>query len=163
METKRGIAEKSTDTLIVEHRLRSAEIGDVVSYAELSKLLGRDVREHCRGSIGTARKTLISESVFFSTISGEGLKRLNGEEAVNSSDSFVARARSATRRGLNLLRHVQFAELSEDAKQKHLATSSQLGAMHLFSSSKAARKIETRVKAAGTEIPIGETLKLFGG
>jgi hypothetical protein len=161
--TQRGIRVKSADTLTIENRLRNTEPGDVVSYDDLSTLLGRDVRMYCRGNLGTARKTLVDESIFFDVLPNAGLKRLNTEEACEAASSYTRRARKTARRGIRHLQHVQFDELSDDGKRKHLTTSAQLGAMEMFGAGKAAKRIEKRVNGQRDQLPIGETLKLFGG
>ena len=160
---RKGIQAKSADTSIIENRLRNTKPGDLVTYDELSTLLGRDVLEHCRGNVGSARRTLIKESIFFDCVSKEGYKRLDNNEAVNASEHYTTRAKRAARRGLNHLANVPFDGLSDEAKKKHLTTSAQLGAIDLFGSSKAAHKIETVIKDTSHQIAIGETLKLFGG
>ena len=163
MTEKKGIQAKSADTMIVENRLRSTEIGDIVTYDDLSKILGRDVREFCLGSIATARKALIGESIFFDTISKEGYKRLSQEEACGTAKHYVSRVKSAASRGMKHLQNVKFAELSDDAQKKHLTTSAQLGAISLFSSANSEKKIEKRITTSSGPIAIGETLALFGG
>jgi hypothetical protein len=163
MDAKRGISEKSADTLVIEHRLRTTESGDIVTYDELSKLLGRDVKLHCRSGLRTARNALVYEAIHFATIPGEGFKRLTADESVSSSQSHINRARAASRKGLKQLQHVKADELSGQMKQTHLAKVSQLGMLHLFSTASAAKKIEAKVQDSNQQIPIGETLKLFGG
>lgn len=159
-----GMFEKSADTLIIENRLRNAVVGEMVSYDELTKLLGRDVRQFCRSSITSARHTLEGESIFFDTVANEGLKRLTESEAVTkTAPSYVSRAKSAASRGMRVLQNVQYDNLDDNTKRKHLSTSAQLGAIKLFTSSKATKAIEGKVEQTKTTLPIGETLKLFGG
>jgi hypothetical protein len=162
-EIKKGIAVKSADTSIIENRFRNTQPGDVVTYAELSTLLGRDVREFSMSNIATARRTLVSESIFFDCVTNEGYKRLTAEEAVNASDHYRTRAKKAARRGLVHLQNVPFDSLSEESKRKHLTASAQLGAIELFSSSKSSKKIETAIGNNNHKMALGETLKLFGG
>lgn len=161
-EQKKGIQAKSADTLIIENRLRETKPGDIVTYDELSKLLGRDVRAFCQANVRTARHTLEAESIFFDCVRSEGLKRLTSNEAAFASDSHRERISSAARRGLRHLRYVPFDELEDEAKRKHLTMSAQFGAIQLFGSSKATKKIESAVKDTAP-MAIGETLKLFGG
>ncbi len=159
----KGMFEKSADTSVLENRLRSTKPGEVIEYAELSKLLGRDVRMYCNSNLATARKTLVGESIFFDVITGEGFKRLTFDEAVQASGTYVTRAKSAAHRGMNHLAHVPFDDLSDESKKKHLATSAQLGVIKLFGSSKSLKKIEEKVNGSKSQLAIGETLKLFGG
>ena len=160
---KKGIQMKSADTSIIENRMRNTQPGDVVTYAELSKLLGRDVREYCRGNMSTALHTLIKESIFYDCIINEGYRRLDVEEANMAADHYRQRIRKTTRRGLTHLQNIPFDQLSEDGKKKHMTQSAQLGAIDLFASSKATKRIESAVKSDSNTLAIGETLKLFGG
>lgn len=159
-ETK-TIGEKSADTIILEQTLRSADVGDVVSYEDMSKKLGRDVRVHCYSNLQSARRALETESLFFGVIPNEGLKRLTNDEAVVASSDYTRRARSAARRGMRHLAYVPFADLSNEKKQQHLTLSAQLGAIQLFSGSKAADKISKRVGQTSHVLAVGETLNLF--
>jgi hypothetical protein len=61
------------------------------------------------------------------------------------------------------LQNVPFDGLSDEGKKKHMVTSAQLGAIDLFSSGKAVKKLETAVTDSSHKLAIGETLKLFGG
>lgn len=158
----KGIQAKSADTSIIENRLRNTEPGDVVTYDELSKLLGRNVRTFCLGYVATARKSLVAESIFFDTLSNEGYKRLDSEEACHASKHYVRRVKSAARRGMVHLQHVPFDGLSDDGKRTHLTASAQLGAVALFAGASAEKKIGSNVEP-GKPLAIGATLKLFGG
>lgn len=158
----KGIREKSADTSILENRLRNTSPGDVIPYTELSTILGRDVREFCRGNLATARKTLVEEKIHFDVIFGEGLKRLDGDGAVNAGGSFVGKARRAASKGMKILQNIEFDELSPESRKSHLTKSAQLGAIKLFGSSKSSKKIESKV-TGDSPLAIGETLKLFGG
>ena len=159
----KGIQEKSADTRVIENRLRNTAVGELVTYDELSKLLGRDVRAFCKSNVDCARRALVKESIFFDTMKNEGYKRLNNEEAVIASDHYRTRARRAARRGLTHLVNVPFDGLTDESKRKHLAMSAQLGAIELFGSTKSSKRIETAVAETKTTMAIGETLKLFGG
>ena len=162
METN-GRYIKSADTSVIENRLRKTEPGDVVTYSELSELLGRDAIVHCRSNIASARHTLVKESIFFDCVTNEGYRRLNSEEAVTASDHYRTRARKAARRGLLHLQNVPFDGLTDESKKKHNTMAAQLGAIELFSSTKSGKKIETAIKDTSHKMAIGETLKLFGG
>lgn len=163
MERKTGVQLKSADTKIIEHRLRTTSAGEVVTYDELSKLLGRDVRVHCYGNIQTAIKALIKESVFFDCVIGNGYRRLNESESVAALEHYRIKARRAVRRGIVHLQHIEADKLSEQDRLKYFAAGTQLQALELFSGAKAGNKIEAAVTKCASQMAIGETLKLFGG
>jgi hypothetical protein len=157
-----GLKAKSADTLIVERRLRETTPGDIITYDELSKVLGRDVRKHCVGCLRTARNTLQGESIFFDTLSGIGLKRLDNDEACKATGHYLTRSRRAARRGIKHISHVPYEGLTPETQREHLTLSTQLGAIDLFSSGKATARIESAISGV-VPLAIGETLKLFGG
>lgn len=157
-----GIKGKSVDTSIVENRMRTAAVGETVTYDDLTKLLGRDVRTYCRSCLATARNTLVKESIFFDTVPGVGFIRLSNDEACKSTRHYVAKSRSAVRRGLRHIRNVPYAGLDPESKREHLAISTQLAMIDLFSTSKSEKRISGAVHDE-SPLAIGETLKLFGG
>lgn len=163
MKQKTGIQVKSADTKIIEHRFRNTSFGDLVTYDELSTLLGRDVRQFCYGNIRTAVKALMKESIFLDCVAGEGYKRLNDSESVTALEHYRVKARRTVRRGIVHLQNIACDKLTDQDKLKYFAMGTQLQAMELFSGSKAANRIESAVKEQSKQMAIGETLKLFGG
>mgnify|MGYP000865133817 CR=1 FL=1 len=154
---------KSADTSIIENRLRNTQAGDTVSYDDLSRLIGRDVRAHCQSNLRSARKTLIAESIFFACVANTGFTRLTAEEAVVAADSYRQHIGRTARRGLKHLQHVALEDLTPETRKRHVAMAAQLGAVELFSSSKATKKLESKIDQSTSAVAIGETLKLFGG
>lgn len=162
-EVTKGRFAKSVDTSIIEKALRDSQEGDIVTYDDLSTKLGRDVREFCYSNLSSARRSLVEDSIFFDVVDGVGLKRLNNEESLSSPQSYIKRATNAARRAVKNLSRIKFDELSDDGKKKHLVTSAVAGAMSMFGSSKAGKKLEQKISSDPKQLPIGETLKLFGG
>ena len=117
------ICEKSADTLIIENVLRESSIGEVVTYALLSAKLGRDVREFCRGNIRTATKALQDDGLFFHTVRGEGLKRVDHETALEGVESGVRRIRNTARRTARRVASIDYTSLSPESQRKHLGRS----------------------------------------
>lgn len=163
MTTKtQTIGEKSADTLVIENRLRNSEVGDIIEYSDLSRLLGRSVTEFCRSNISTARNTLSKEHIHFGVIRGLGLRRLTADEAVAAGREYVDRARRTSHRGCKHLARVEFDKLSDESKKDHLTTSAQLGAMCLLGKSSSTKRIASAIKESSEQLPIGKTLQLFG-
>lgn len=155
------IHEKSADTSILESVLREAEVGQMVTYDQMSKAIGRDVREHARSALATARKTLLKEGLVFGVEAKTGLIRLNDAGILQSTESDRRRVMRATKRSLHKLALVDFEKLDAEDKKKHITMSAQMGTLGMFASSSAQKKIASKVN--GKALPIGETLKLFGG
>ncbi len=154
--------EKSSDTRIIETILESAAVGQLITYAELSKAIGRDVRQHARGSIKTARESLLKEKQFvFAVETNEGLRRLNDSQVVASTEADRLHIQRAGKKVLTKLSTVKFEGLSETEKRQHVVASAQIGAIVMFSQKSSQKKIESKVNADTSILAIGETLKLF--
>jgi len=154
---------KSADAKILESVLSECAIGQTVTYEELSKAIGRDVRVFAKGALDTARKGCFREKkAVFGVETNVGFIRLDDSQIVSSSDKDVTKIRRSARRSLNKLEVVDFNSLSEPMKKKHVAMSAQIGVVQFFSTTSAAKKIEGVVSNKTSILPIGETLKLFG-
>ena len=155
--------EKANDTKILESVLGEAKVGDLITYDELSKAIGRDVRKFAQPSLSSARRGLLRDKHFvFACETGVGLKRLNDEEIVLSSESDRRRMKRAATRAIKKLTVVKFEGLSEELKRQHVVASAQLGAIEMFSGKNATKKIESQVDGSKTTLAIGETLQMFG-
>ncbi|MAT51520.1 MAG: hypothetical protein CMK32_10095 [Porticoccaceae bacterium] len=156
------IHEKSSDTRIIESMLKAASVGQLITYDEISTAIGRDVRKHASSSLVTARRSLLLEcGIVFGVERGVGLKRLDDEEIVDTTESDRVRILRASKRTLDKLSVVKFDSLPEDYKRQHVVASAQMGAISLFSKKTSAKKIATKVQKSTSEISIGETLSLF--
>ena len=161
--SRQGIMEfeKSVDTKVLENVLGEAQVGQTITYEAMSQAIGRDVREHSQASLSTARRGVLKTKGFvFGVERNVGLTRLSDAEIVNSSENDRKRVQRAAKRSLVKLTKVRFETLPEEQKRMHVTYSAQLGAIAMFSSKQASNKIES--KANSEQMPIGETLKLFG-
>lgn len=156
------IHEKSADTKILESVLASAEIGQTITYEELSKAIGRDVRKFSVSALFSARRCVFNEHrMVFGVVRNVGLKRLDDKGIVNTSESDRMRLQRISNKSLRKLSVVKFEDLPQEAKRQHVVASAQFGAIAMFSSKSSTKKIEQRVNESTAVLPIGETLKLF--
>ena len=153
--------EKSADTKILENVLKEAKVGDTITYANLSKAIGRDVRTHAQGALNTARKTMLANGMVFGTERTVGLTRLNDVQIVESIESDRLRVQRIGKRSITKLGKVKFESLSNDQKRKHTTMAAQMGAITMFAAKSSTNKIESNVKANSETLAIGETLSLF--
>ncbi len=165
-ETKRrSINEISTDARILINVLEKRMIkeGDeFVSYEDLSKAIGRDVRNGARGILQTARRHIQGDhGVIIRSVRGEGIKKTSDYAGVMDSTS-KGISRKAKRTMKEVVNAVAGKELSNEQQIGVNARLSQLGAIMLFSKPKATKKLESAVtQNANNELPTAETLKLF--
>ena len=153
--------EKSADTKVLEMVFKEAKVGDVVTYAVMSKSLGRDVRVFAQGAINTARRTLLAGGVVFGTERNTGIIRLNDVQIIDSTEADRQRVQRIGKRSLKKLGTVRFELLDNDQKKRHTTMAAQLGAISMFASKSSTKKIESNVKPDSATLAIGETLGMF--
>lgn len=152
--------EKSADTLIIENRLRNSQPGELVTYDDLTRLLGRDVRTSCYGNLRRALHNLERDHIVFLTVRAEGVKRANDTEAAESADSFRQAAHRANRRMVKRICAVKdFESLPKETKQRALTLQTIAGIVDLATSSKGVAKVNKVIE--NSALPVGKTLDLF--
>jgi hypothetical protein len=154
--------QKSSDTKIIEQVLSEIAVGQLVTYDQLSKAIGRDVRNHALTSLGSARRGLLSsKKMVFGVEHNVGLRRLDDCQIVDASESDRAKMKRAANRAISKLGVVDFNSLPPEKKKQHTVASAQMGVIAMFSGKSATKKIESRVNESNATLPIGETLKMF--
>jgi flagellar biosynthesis component FlhA len=75
METKQPDFQLSADSAAIVKAIEEMPVGGVITYAQLSAVIGRDIR-HFRGSLESARKSVQRDKgMVFDVIRKEGIKR----------------------------------------------------------------------------------------
>lgn len=156
--------ELSADAKILKSVLAEAKVGDTITYETLSKAIGRDVREHARSALGTARHGVLRDNkIVFGVQNNVGLVRLNDVEIVKTTESDRRKMHRTAGRALRRLESADYEALDNDSKRSHIVASAQFGVLRSLSTSASTKKIESKVSGSSDALPIGETLKLFGG
>lgn len=156
------IQEISLDAQLIRDRLQNASVGDIITYDELSGLIGRDVRAKAMGAINTARKhAMKNKNMVFRAVANEGLQRMSDSEIVSSVDGDLKRVRRTVRRSSTKITRVDFGKLSKEEQVDHNAKLSMLGVLAQFASKPALTTIRSKVSDASTILPIGKTLEAF--
>jgi hypothetical protein len=159
---KAPLFQPSIDTQMIEERLRKAPVGDLVTYAELTQLVGRDVREAVYHCLQSARKRLEKDGMLFGTIEGEGLRRLSDSEIVKVPAAATLRQRRMSQRVLRQLACVQdFPALSAQDRVAHNTSMSLHGAIYLMTKPNEVKRLSDRVSEAGEKLATAKTLELF--
>ena len=153
--------QKSADTRIIENVLSELKIGELATYEQLSKAIGRDVRKYAIGALQSARKSLLNtKQIVFGVDDNVGVRRLDDSQIVQSTGLDRLKMQRHANRTIKKLSCVNYEGLSEPDKKRHIVASAQMGALALFSGKNAEKKIAS--KAESKPIAIGKTLKLFG-
>jgi hypothetical protein len=152
------IFEKSDDSKILTEHLSGAQVGEVVTYAELSRVVGKSLSEF-RSALASARRQVLREKGFvFGTEKGVGIRRLSSEEIIAASTSDRHAIRRKARRSLQKLGAVNYAAL--DAT-KQIAATAVAAVFHATAEINRDSSVKLIQAAAGSsqQLPIRETLQ----
>jgi len=151
----------SFETQQLADRLKSLQVGDIVSYEELSRLAGENVQQHS-ARLRSARKMVERDSGFLlAPIRGIGIKRIEPTEQAMIGPNAIQKARRRTNRDLFRMSLVAFDALTDEQKAAHNTAASALGAMELFTRARSLHKLAAAVGNQHERIPVADTLKLF--
>lgn len=151
----------TVETTLIFRRLAKMAPGEVVTYDELSALIGQDVRG-VRGYITSAMNRARNEyRLVFENVSEVGFKCLDDEGKALKVQKRNSRISSITRRGFQELSTVDYDKLNPTARNIHDREMMRLGVQRLFSSNRSMEKIEQAAQQTQRSLSVQDTLKLF--
>jgi hypothetical protein len=147
---KRGIALRSADTDWLVKRLMKVPTGETLSYDDLSKELGRNVRDEAYSCLQSARHIVErQEHRLFDVIRGVALKRvddLGGLRIVGRDQKHIART---ARRGVRRLGTcVDRDQLPNNDRQSYDLSAATLGMVAHVTRPQTQKKLAARVTAS---------------
>lgn len=153
--------EMSIDTRVLYDRLKQAVVGEVVTFEQMSDLLGRKVEGACP-NLQSALRRLEGEGIAFANIRAKGYQRMNDVEIVGTAEHAREGLRRAAKKAIKRLTCVQnFDALPNEQKIKHNAALSGFGAIASIMSPGRVKKLEERVAQTGAQLPLAKTLEAF--
>lgn len=157
------IPERSVDATLLGKRLCKMEMGEELTYAELSELVpGRRLDGKDRSVLYSAMRYAKAQSgVVVKAIRGVGIKRLADEDIVTLGDYGYQRIRKISKRTTSDILCANYAVLSNEDKLKHNTAISTLGVIQQFTTKKAQESISVAVKQQEARIDFSQTLALF--
>jgi hypothetical protein len=163
MSDKKKFPSLSADSRLVYNRLKAANVGDTIPYAELSQIVGRNVQTTARSTLDTARRMAMREDRYvFGVSANVGLVRLDDCSIVDFGSTGAVRARRAIRKSARVLGCVaDFNAMPNDKKIQHNAMLSLYGALYEAVKPSGIAKVELAVDKASGELPMRKTLELF--
>ena len=140
----------SIETGAIIARLRECKPGDVVTYDELSKILGKNVRIH-RTALSTARKRVeVDDRLIFETVARVGVKCLTVPEAALTMATHVKRTRSAARRGVRKARAIDILQVPQEARSGLVAAASYLALVDGAGAPRSQKRLEAEIQTQKT-------------
>ena len=161
-ESKRVIPQLSVDAQLLARHLEKVQVGEVIEYAALNKIINANVQNGARSILAAARKKVLNdERIVFDVIMGKGLKRLNDSEIIGTGTCALARIRRTSRRAVKKLACAEYDKLPTGEQTKFNAVASMLGALNQAAKDSNLRSLETKVAEARSQISFNATLDLF--
>ena len=150
------------DTNRIIQRFLDAEVGEVITYGELSSLVGYDIQAK-RSALTQAQNRLLNHhGMVFSCVRSVGMKRITAEENIKSTDAYLRCIRNKSYKKMKELGAIEnFNELPTDAQHKHNTAMSLCGLLHNVSTKRSFKKIEGKIVRAGNVLPPLKTMELF--
>lgn len=156
----RTIPELSIDAQTIEKFLDTLDPGTIATYEELTRLIGRDVRQD-RGPLNTAIRRLVRNQKVFAAVRGVGFKRLSDSEILGLTPSALASMSNKARRTAKKLAAVDYNSLSREQQTQHNTALSVLAVVNYMAKPSNIKKLEQRVGESHAALPVGRTLEAF--
>lgn len=152
----------SVDTQTIIKIIQDASVGDLIPYHTLSEAINKDVTKDGYGAMKSARdKVLKEKSIVFGTVKGVGIKRLNDDEIVETSDSFIKQSRRKARKGLKTISCSNYEELDADSRNKHNMNASLLGFISKVTDVNSRNKIASLTLSKAEPPKVEDLARLF--
>jgi hypothetical protein len=135
----------------------------VVSWEELTKAAGVNVKE--KGHVlQTAKRIALREArADFGTVRGVGIKLLDSRGVISEAgENLTGRVRRLTTRGLQRMANVEYDTLEDTDKIRHNTYASFLGVCRMMTNKTSRKRLEGAVSQAQARLPVKETFRLFG-
>lgn len=158
---KRPIFRATIETQEIYKRLTEANPGDVITYLELSELIGKNVQKDGNSHIQSAKRMLLNDGKVFEAVANVGVKYCNDSESLHSGIAGIRRVRKAVKKSRKKMLCAEFDKLTSSDKIKFNTEFSLSGALECFLKPKTVSKIEQKVMMTGKHIPYEDTLDLF--
>lgn len=161
--SKRPRFEIGIDTGILYNLLIATPVGGTVTYEQMTAAISRPVHGNTSNLQSAIRRAFAQDGMVFDNISRVGYRRLTDAEIVEASKTDrTSLRRRAKRAGRKLFAVSDYNALPPADKVTHATSASIFGAVASALKVSGIAAVENAVKAAGKEIPVAETLRLFG-
>lgn len=161
---KPTIGQLGVDAALLAKRLAKAEFGELVTYKELSGMIGRSVQGDARHVMASARRVVLRESeIAFAVVENEGLRRMTDDELAESFHPALRHIRRTAKKAGRVVACADMAKLAPDKQRAVSVGLSTVGAIELFTATKNVRKIEDSIKPSQIpqKVNVEELSKLF--
>ena len=157
------VREATADARLLYQRLSTANIGDIITYEELSKIVSADVRTKARSYLNTARKIVQREdSKVFGTIRNIGIKCLSSPEIINNVAYSVGHIHRTTSKAIKKIGCISDLDAMPNNEKIRLnAYASAIGAISIMTQGRSIKKLTKSVTETQNQLAYAATLDAF--
>lgn len=154
-EKKRPLFEASVESRLIAERLSKAAIGEVVSYAELSELIGGDVRsQRNKSRCDTAMRNVLNEHrMVFGAVRNEGFQRLADSELAKVGEQYIGRMKRTAKRAKKKMACVDFSKLTAEQSVAWNVTATVISVSEEVMGNRSVKAIGHAVSEAKQQLP----------
>ena len=160
---KRPIGSLAIDSKQLVERMAATKPEEVLTYEEMSLLIGRNVQTAARGNLATARHICQKQyNIVFGVIPNIGIKHLNDVDTINTGQSSIDHIRRTARRAAHRIVSLKDPDsVPNEVKIRQFTYLSVAGALVHMTQSKQVAKLESKVAEGQKELPLAKTLEAF--
>lgn len=162
MDQKQPMFRASVDTMLIYKKLTSMEIGEFVSYDELSQIIGRSIQKHNTFLNSARKKALSHDMMVFDVVRGDGIKRVNDSEKIAIGSNSIKRSRRILNKGLRTIASIDnYDALTKEDQVKHNTAASIIGSLLVASNKKNIKAVEETVVKSTKRMLVHDVFKMF--
>lgn len=145
------------ETKLIYQRLIKAEIGELVTYDELTQIVGTDIRKR-RHWLDSAKDKAEREGYFFGPVTGQGVRRMTHDEAVALIDP-TEKTQRAARKAIRRSERLDYDSMTPESRVYVTVVRATAHATLVLNSPKAAKAISASAKESQHELTVQKTLE----
>ena len=162
MSRKKMKSSNNFDVQIIKEQLYDADFGDLVTFSQLSALVGKDLQTDGYHILRRALLEMENEGYVFENVRNEGYRRLSDEERALSDRVIVSINRKADRGIKQKTVGIDFDGMSKDAQITQNVHLYVLNLTKVVGTKKAMKKLESKLDRLGEKMQgIEDQLKIF--
>ena len=160
---RQPIGSLAIDTKQLVDRMTKTKPEELLTYEELSLLIGRNVQGVARGNLATARHICQKQyNIVFGVIPNVGIKHLNDIDTINTGQSSIDHIRRTARRAAHRIVSLKDPDaVPNDIKIRQFTYLSVAGALVHMTQNKQVKKLEGKISEGQKELPLAKTLEAF--
>lgn len=160
-EKKKPLFEASIEARLMADRFAKAAIGETVSYDELTKIIGQNVRgQHIRARLHTALKRVLRDNgIVFAVVANEGYKRLADGELPKLGEVSIRKIGREANRTMKKMGCADFSKMTNAELAAFNASASHLGLLAEVTKPRVSKAIEAATAKTQQQLPTAKAIE----